>query len=317
MENVYLGIRVVFPLLCFMLVGYLSRRIKWMDAASLHRLNTLVFRLLMPLLVFINGSTVDIQAVFNAENIRVLLLALPGIGIILTLSLLVCKPLISDIKTRAIIIQGVYRSNLILFGLPVILTIYGGYQVGTLSVLIIFIVPLYNIIAAFLLGNAIQKEKRIGFLFQQALTNPLVIAAISGLVYNVIFRGFMPELFLDPLQQLGRVATPLAFIVLGGSLKFTRLVKETKYLVIVCLLRLVVIPGIMLAIAVLIMGITGPALVVLTAAFASPVAISSYTMARNMNVAPNLAGDLVAVSTVVSMFTIAAWVAFLGFQGLL
>ena len=316
MEYIYMGLQVVFPLFSFMLVGYGVRKIGWLTEDIFSRINNVVFRLFMPLLVFLNGSNVDRQEIVSLTNVRVLVLALVGVGTILGISLFICKFFIADIQKRAVIVQGIYRSNLVLFGLPVILTIYGGAHTGTVSLLILFITPTYNIIAAFVLGNALNKGKSFLQLLKQAFTNPLVLAALSGVTYNLLFDGFIPELILDPMVQLSRIATPLAFIVLGGSLRVGHIVESKKYVMVVCLLRLVLIPGVMLGIAVL-LGITGPPLAVLLAAFSSPVAVSAYTMAKSMGVSPELAGDLVAATTVMSMITVCGWVALLSFRGLI
>ena len=311
-----MGIRVVSPLLSFMLVGYVVRKIGWLEQGTFTKLNTLVFRLLMPILVFLNGSQADRGEIFSRTNVEVLLLALSGIAVILFLSLVICKRLISNVKDRAVIVQGIYRSNLILYGLPIILTIYGDGPTGTVSLLILFIVPTYNIIAAFLLGSATNTGKSGLLLFKQAFTNPLVVAALLGVGYNLLFDGLIPELLLEPLVQLSRTSTPLAFIVLGGLLRIQHLFESKRAVISVCALRLVLVPGVMILIGVS-LGINGPPLAVLLAAFSAPVAVNSYTMAKNMGVSPELSGDLVAASTVLSMITVCGWVALLSFLRLI
>jgi len=59
------------------------------------------------------------------------------------------------------------------------------------------------------------------------------------------------------------------------------------------------------------LGMRTYSLVALLGVFASPAAVSSYTMARDMEVAPDLAGELVAVTTLLSIVTMFFWIAVL------
>lgn len=56
------------------------------------------------------------------------------------------------------------------------------------------------------------------------------------------------------------------------------------------------------------MGFRDRELAVILAMFISPTAVSSYTMAEQMGADDALAGQLVAVGTVISLFTVFLWV---------
>jgi len=312
MQHIILGVSVVFPLLFFMLVGFYIRKRSLLHEDGFQKLNSLVFRLFMPIMIFLNGATIELDAIFTEENVLVLIISILGVFFFVGLSLLIAKKTIPQIEKRAVIVQGIYRSNLILYGIPVISTIYDGASIGLVSLMIICIVPLYNILAAFILGNATQRENHFLALLRQAFTNPLVIAAILGVVYNLISGGFAIPLIWEALTQLGRLATPLAFIVLGGSLRVGHMMGAFKTVLIVGLVRLLVIPGAMLLAAHL-LGVEGPALTVLLVLFAAPIAVSSYTMASEMKLEPKLAGDMVAFTTIASMLTVAGWVSLMGY----
>ncbi|MBP1757070.1 MAG: hypothetical protein H6Q59_3468, partial [Firmicutes bacterium] len=54
MNNILLAISVVFPLVLQMAIGYVLRKKKITDVHSLNVMNKLVFRVFLPLLLFLN-----------------------------------------------------------------------------------------------------------------------------------------------------------------------------------------------------------------------------------------------------------------------
>ena len=315
MESIYLGVRVVFPLLCFMLLGMVLRKTGWVAKKTFAELNKLVFRILLPTMLFLNATSVDLKQIFNRQNVTLLILSVISLAVIYVTSELISRRVIPDTQKKAIVIQGIYRSNLVLFGLPVSMAVYGSGELGTVSILIILIVPLYNIMASVLLGKAVNQAKGIGGTIKVAFSNPLVIGALLGIIFNLVI-GTIPELLLTPMEQLGKMGTPLAFIVLGGSLAPARMKEELKTIINVCSLRLLVIPAVVLGIA-MSLGIQGIALIALLSVFASPVSVSSYTMSKDLNICPELAGDLVAVTTLVSMLTMCGWITLFGYMNMI
>ena len=79
---------------------------------------------------------------------------------------------------------------------------------------------------------------------------------------------------------------------------------------IICVLgRLVIVPGIVLALAALI-GIRGVPFVTLIAVFASPTAVSSFTMAEQMDSDGPLAANAVVCSSALASLTLFWWIFF-------
>lgn len=99
------------------------------------------------------------------------------------------------------------------------------------------------------------------------------------------------------------MTSPLALFVLGGTLHFSEVRANLKYLVPSLSMKLVVVPAVMVAIAYA-LGLRGVELFILLAMYATPVATSSYPMAQNMGGDGELAGQFVVISTVVSVVTI-------------
>ena len=315
MDNIYLGIRVIFPLLTFMAVGISLRELKWFSEKTFLELNKVIFRVFMPILLFFNANMESVDEVFSRQNIQVLLIAIVCVLLTIVITSVVYRKKETDKKRRAVLTQAAFRSNFLLYGVTVHMTIYGEGNSGAVAVLVIGIVPMYNIISAILLRSATVSQMSIGSAFKTAFTNPFVLAVLLGLLFN-LSGVTMPNLIYAPLNQLGRAGVPLAFIVLGGGFGFQRLKEEWKVLLQSSLIRLILVPALALTIA-YVFGISGPPLTALIVLCAAPVAVASYTMAKEEQVAPELAGDLVATTTFLSLLTVSSWVTLLGFWGLL
>ena len=122
-----------------------------------------------------------------------------------------------------------------------------------------------------------------------------------GLVFSA-FKIPLPEFVFTPLKQIGSIATPLALMLLGCDFSFRGAFRNLKYVLTVSLCRLIAAPAVAITVAAM-LGIRDAKLAVLMVAFGSPVAVSSYTMACNANADAELAGQLVVVTSLLSIFT--------------
>ena len=105
------------------------------------------------------------------------------------------------------------------------------------------------------------------------------------------------------LSNIKATATPLAFLVLGGDLKFDNMLRNIKVSGFSVLGKIVLIPAIMLPISAF-LGFEPLEMAILLAIFATPNAVSSYAMARNYEADYELAGEIITLGTLLSIFTI-------------
>lgn len=305
MNNIILAFSVVFPLMLMMLVGYTLRRRHITDEPSLQVMNKMVFRLFLPLLLFLNIYSLKPEEAMSKANSRLLILAFLCIIGAVVLTHLILSLFVREKKKRSVMIQGIFRSNLVIFGIPITASIYGDDRIGIVSMLAAFVVPLFNILAV-VLESYRGSRVNIKQLFMGLLKNPLIIAAFLGFLCLII-RLQIPDFILSSLQSMSKVATPLAFVVLGGTFQFSRLSRNLAYLIITIIGKLVLLPSIVLTIA-LLLGFRNEALVALIGAFASPTAVSSFNMAIEMDADGELAGQVVVISSILSILTIFIWI---------
>ena len=116
----------------------------------------------------------------------------------------------------------------------------------------------------------------------------------------------LPEVVEDTVNSISSTANPIALMILGASFEFSSVRDCRRNLIIVVLSRLVIVPGIVLTAAAL-MGIGNIEFVTLVGIFAAPCAISSFTMAQQMDSDGVLAGASVIFTSAFACITMFLW----------
>ena len=312
-DSLFLAMTVVFPLCVLLGIGYVLKY--WLKLASVttKQLNQMVFKLFLPVLLFKNIYTADLSSDFD---IRVVVFAVCAILVMYGGLCFVIPKVEPDRRKCSVMIQGIYRSNYVLYGIPVTAAIFDENHLGMASVLAAIIIPMINILAVLLFELFRDNGKmNWGQAGKGVLKNPLVIASVLGLLF-VFLRIPVPALLMGSVSTLGSMATPLALIALGAEFHFSSMKRYRKQLWISVLGKLVFVPALMLTIAIL-LGFQGVNLVVLMVLFASPTAVASYTMACSMGGDGELAGQILVLTTLFSIVTIFAFTFLLDSMGLI
>lgn len=174
------------------------------------------------------------------------------------------------------------------------------------QMLIAVIVPLFNILSVIVLESFRGGKARLSKLAEGIVTNPLILA--SGLGLLCLFTGIhLWKPLASVISDMGKVSTPLALIILGAGFQAEKVAENKKELIASVSARLVWTPLAALGTAV-VLGIRGVALVSLLAIFASPNAVSSYSMAEGMGSDSELASQGLLFSTVFCIPTIFLWI---------
>jgi len=303
MDNLLFSFNVIFPLFVLLFLGNISVKVNWINKETLNTLNKFIFRLPLPLLLFLGIYNMEsINLGDSIKMILVVLVTLPLIAIIM--SLILNKTKLSNPK-KGVLVQAWFRSNIMIFGVPVIQGMYGERGLPLLSTMILFAVPLVNILAVIVLESYRGNNINIFSLLLSVIKNPLVDAALLGFIFY-LYKIEIPQLILSPLSSLSKTATPLAFIILGGTIEFESIKKNIKLIMLGSLGKLIVTPLIIILIS-LALGLRGIYLGCIIASMASPVAVSSFTMAKEMEGDADLAAQIVIISTVLSLISIFFW----------
>lgn len=315
MDSFLLSFNLVFPMFLLLALGKIVRGCNILDTDATDRLNALVFKFFLPVSIFKNVYNSSVSEVFDKKLIAY------GVGsvVLCFFALLALTGFCKNGESRGVLVQGIYRSNFLIFGLPVAESFYkDGSLSGKASVLIAIIVPVFNTLAVIAL-EMFKKEKRsFGRLVLNILKNPLIIGSAMGFVGLYLKElGFaLPEAVYKTVADISAAATPLALVSLGAALSFDRVCGKRSYLIWGTFGKLIAVPAVFLSIAV-ILGFRDRELAILFSMYASPASVSSYTMAQQMGADGDLAAGLVVIGTAVSLVTVFLWAMLLSETGLI
>lgn len=298
MESLQIAAEIVLPLFLMMAVGYIIRVSGMMNETSVRQTNKAIFKVFLPLLVFRNIYTTTLTESFDS---RLLFYAAAGVALQFLLALCIAFLSGRDNSKRGVMLQGMFRSNFVLFGIPVCTALFGDRAAGLASILIAVIIPLYNVLAVISLEMFNGGRPNVLQVLLGIITNPLILASAAGILC-LAFQIVLPSFLESTVASLSSIATPLAFVILGASFSFRKVGGCIKELCVTLGVKLLFFPILFLGLAIL-LGFRGPQLAVLLTVFASPVAVSSFTMAQQMGGDDKLAGQLVIFSSILSVFT--------------
>jgi malate permease and related proteins len=179
---------------------------------------------------------------------------------------------------------------------PVISLAYGaeGMIAATL-----FYIP--NSLSTYTFGIYIMAGKHWKDNIKEIFKQPLIYASLTGLLLNFL-RVPVPEMILNPLEFISRMAIPLVLIVLGFNLSKIRL-NGIPTTVLASVLRI----GVGLALGFLVVeafNITGIARSVVILDSAMPAAAMNSIFAAKYNNEPELVSSVVFLTTLASLAVI-------------
>ena len=323
-ENLAISVNAVLPLIICMAAGYLFRRTKLVDEGFCRKCNTFCFKTFLPLMIFMNVYNSDLE---SAVQPGAFLFAAAAVLVIFAAAFLIIPRIVkkgsvdsagspvSAASRQAVLIQCIFRSNFVIFGYQVVANVYGAGQAAVASVMAAIVVPLYNVLAVITLEYFTNSKNGLRPVIQGIIKNPLIIGAVAALLFKL--SGLtLPAPLYTGLSDMAGMATPLALVVLGGTFHFDALRRNAGALAIGTLGKIVVSPLVMVPIAAA-FGFRDANLLSLVIVFASPAAVNSYTMAAAYGHDPELAGQLVVVTSVLSMVSVFGWIFLLRTLGLI
>lgn len=312
MENFFIALNAVIPFLIYISFGYMAREIGMVEEPFLKQLNQLVFKAFFPLMMFNNMYQIDPGF---EPNFRLMALAFGGLLILIVSMYLIVPCIVKGNPQRGVIIQALFRSNNVIFAIPLTANVFGDDNVTLASMLVAIAVPIYNVAAVIVFESFRGGKLHPLSLIKNVCKNPMIIGAAVGLVFFLL-RIKMPGCVMSPITQFASATTPLALFTLGGTLRFSRIRGDAKYLVPTLVMKMIIMPAIMITISSF-MDFTPIERFGLFTMYAMPVAAASYPMAQNMGGDGDLAGEMVVISTAASVVTIFLWIFFMKNVGLI
>ena len=291
----------------YLLVNYTSLA----DRKLTKQANAIVFKIFLPCMLFYNVYQSDIGAEIHSR-IKLCIWAAGGLLILFVLLCLIVPKVVKQENQQGVVIQGIFRSNYVIFGVAVVQNMYGAKSTTTAAIL----VPMYNFFAVVALSIFGEKrETDWKKIILDIVKNPLIISSVLGIIFSLLGIR-LPTAVDTTVQDLAKLSTPIAFMILGGDLDFSKVRGNLKVASVVLTIKLVILPLIMIPMIVM-MGYRDADLLSGLLAYQTPVAVSSYIMAQQAGADGQLAGQLVVFSSVLSIFTLFVTILILRTIGLL
>lgn len=316
MDNIIVSFNVIAPVFFLMVLGYfLVNYTSLADGKLTKQANAIVFKIFLPCMLFYNVYQSDIGSEIHSR-IRLCIWAAGGLLILFVLLCLIVPRIVTQENQQGVVIQGIFRSNYVIFGVAVVQNMYGPKSTTTAAILSAILVPMYNSLAVVVLSIFGEKrENDWKKIILDIIKNPLIISSVLGIIFSLLGIR-LPTAVDTTVQDLAKLSTPIAFMILGGDLDFSKVKGNLKTAFVVLTIKLVILPLIMIPMVVM-MGYRDADLLSGVLAYQTPVAVSSYIMAQQAGADGQLAGQLVVFSSVLSIFTLFVTIFILRTMGLL
>lgn len=295
------------PIFLLVVIGYLFRRFNVVNEKFAKEMNTFVFKVALPVLVFNELYEEHFSDIWDGKFIAFCFLTTLASIIILVVITIVFK----GINDKAEYIQASFRSSAALLGVGIVTNLYG--DAGYVPLMIVGAVPLYNATAVLLLtalnpqndeDKKIKKETVIKTL-KGIITNPIIIGIVVGFIWAILNIP-RPVIFAKTVKYIGNIATPLGLIALGASLDLKKITESIGSVITSTIFKLVGFCALFLPIAIQ-MGYRRDKLLAILIMLGSPTTVSSFVMAKSMGHDGQISAGTVMCSTFFSAFTLTLW----------
>ena len=286
-----------------MFIGAFIKKAGLITTEETKKFNRVIFICCFPPLMFSNLYGRELG---NAVDLKLIAFSVTTVLVMYALTVIFVLKIEKNQKTRGAMIQAIYRSNFVIMGIPVVQNVFGRGELAVTAMMVTIIVPLYNVLAVVTLEVFRGSRPELKDILKNLIKNPILVGAVCGII-AVITGLKLPAAIEAPMNMLAEAASPLALLLLGASFDFRTVGKEKRNLIICVAGRLVVFPAVGLTLGAM-MGFTGVKLLTLVAIFASPSAVTSFTMAQQMDSDYELAGNCVIFSSAISCFTMFMWI---------
>ncbi len=303
-------LQTIIPIFAIIFLGVLARQRGFITPPFLEPANRLVYYLAIPAMIFRAIGSSSLSSELNPRVVSATLLCIP---IQVVFAWFLSRMRGNGGGRSGTFMQCTFHGNLGYIGLAV--TFYYLGQAGLVKASIIagLIMIVQNFAGVLVLQLAVDQQPKGGRVKQfveRILINPVIISALLGIGYASL-KLPIPIILDRSLKILSGLALPTALLLIGASLSFSLVKTQLSNALTASLAKLILLPAIGLS-AYHFLGLSSqdylPGLILL----AAPPATLTYVFARQMQGDAELAVACVSVGTILSGFTYAAWLHWVG-----
>ena len=305
MSNLMFCLNATVPIFAVMILGYWFVHIGLLKEATLDNINSFVFKVSLPVMVFLDLAQTNFFEVWDGRYVAFCFIAtFASVGI----ACLVSK--LFDKSIRGEFAQAAYRSSAAILGVGFIESIYGTSAMAPL--MMIGTVPLYNVMAVVILmltkpgdGEGKFDVTRFKKTCIGVIKNPIILGIIIGVLWSVL-KLPLPTMMFKTCKYLSNTATPLGLLVIGGSFDFKKAFNLVKPAFLATFMKLIGWGLIYMPIAIS-LGFRNDKLVAALIMMGSPTTVTCFVMAKNMGHDGTLSASVVMLASFFCIFTLTGW----------
>lgn len=301
------SIAIVFPVFALVALGLAARRFAILDDQMGESLSKFVFTLAVPALLFSTLARSELPAV---QPWGYWLSYFAGLAVVWFVAGFAARHFFTQSRTGSVVAGFTAgQGNLVLIGVPLVLSAFGEAAATPLFLLIGIHLPITMTAATLLVEGRDASLARIA---GKLARHPIILAIVAGWLARAVGLG-LPAPVWTTFEMLGAAAVPGALVATGVALHRYGLSAGWRMPALITALKLVVHPAIVyvLAFHVIPMPPLWAATAVLLAA--CPTGINAYLLAQNYKQGTALASGSVFLTTLLALATTIFWLAVLPF----
>ncbi len=300
---------ILAPILILIALGAGLARARFLGREFMADLNKLTFWIALPSLIFLSVAKARQPATETLLLFSILFFTTLAAFFVSWVTARLMRLPNAAVGT---LVQSAFRGNLLFIGLPVLAYAFAdlpeierSQMMATVLLVIAPLMAIFNVLAVVALQGCHHRFSIANLrpLSRSILRNPLIIACLAGLVFEV-FQWPIPLAIDRSLEALGGAAVPIALLCIGGSLTSVSLSGSRVAIGVATAFKLLFTPLVAYA-ACRFAGVTDDHLRIVLVMAACPTAAAAYIMAKQMNGDEALASGSIALSTVLSGITLA------------
>lgn len=290
----------IAPIFLLIMLGHVLRRgnIPSLEFWGLN--DRLVYWVLLPSLLFQKISTNEV----SMELVNSYAIIVVGtFAAVLMVALLAAWASRAAPPVATSILQGAVRHNMFI-ALATAQALYGAQGLALATLITGLLIPVTNIAVVSSMVIMLRKGQGGGLAFaivKDLARNPLLLAIAAGATVNALTDTPLP-IINETTMLLGNAALPVMLLCVGANIRVRELETAMIPMVIACLVKLLLFPIIIFALA-RFMGLSEVETFVALLFGAVPTSASSYTLARQMGGDAPLMAAIVTLQTILVFMT--------------
>ncbi len=301
---------LLLPIFAIILTGFIFAQFKLLPEATGDILIRFAMWVAIPALLFSIIAEEEISRLLNLDFYTSFggSLVVVAACVFVYMRVLQKKPL-NETTLAAFMAVG---SNTAFVALPVLHSLYGQKAILPTAIATLILIVLILLTSLLLeksradqSGETTSILASIGRLF----LNPLVLSSLLGVAYAATGLP-LPEMGKQYLNFLAAAVTPCALFAIGLSIRLEDMRKGAAGMLIISAIKLIVFPGLVFGSA-LVLGLDPILTIAATICAAVPIGKTAFVLGESYDVQPERIASTITVSSIGSVFTLAAWITIL------